>query len=181
MHQMTSNKAKERAKCVRNHDMEIFSTFLALCEWNSPVTSGFPSYKGPIMQRFDVFFVVNVLNLTVLQCVNSDLGIPVVVVAQRHPPQLMQHSLGKASSLPIPIEQKLKHEYTLRLRQDGRHFPENIFKCIFFQLTPAVVLIMAWRHTGNKPLSDPMMVSLSMHICVTRPQGVKSFFGITPA
>ena len=31
---------------------------------------------------------------------------------------------------------------------------------------------MAWRRPGDKPLSEPMMVSLPMHICVTRPQWV---------
>ena len=34
----------------------------------------------------------------------------------------------------------------------------------------ALVQIMAWRRVGDKPLSEPMMVSLLMHICVTRPQ-----------
>ena len=38
---------------------------------------------------------------------------------------------------------------------------------------PALVQIMAWRRPGNKPLSEPMMVSLLMHICVIRPQWVK--------
>ena len=38
--------------------------------------------------------------------------------------------------------------------------------------TPALVQIMAWRRPGDKPLSEPMMVSLLMHICVTRPQWV---------
>ena len=28
---------------------------------------------------------------------------------------------------------------------------------------------MAWRRPGDKPLSEPMLVSLLMHICVTRP------------
>ena len=37
---------------------------------------------------------------------------------------------------------------------------------------PALVQIMAWRRPGDKPLSEPMMVSLLMHICVTRPQWV---------
>ena len=32
---------------------------------------------------------------------------------------------------------------------------------------------MAWRRPGDKPLSEPMMVSLLTHICVTRPQWVK--------
>ena len=37
---------------------------------------------------------------------------------------------------------------------------------------PALVQIIAWRQPGDKPLSEPMMVSLLMHICVTRPQWV---------
>ena len=35
---------------------------------------------------------------------------------------------------------------------------------------PALVQIMAWRRPGDKPLSEPMLVSLPTHICVTRPQ-----------
>ena len=81
---------------------------------------------------------------------------------------------------------------TLGLRQNGRHFPGNIFKCIFLnenvkisikismQFVPkgpinyitTLVQIMAWFREGNKPLSEPMMVSLLTHICVTRPQWV---------
>ena len=90
----------------------------------------------------------------------------------------------------------MKHTYiletavnTLRPRQNGRHFPDDIFKCIFFNENasisikikkfvpkgsisniPALVQIMAWRRPGDKPLSEPMMVSLLTHICVTRPQ-----------
>ena len=29
---------------------------------------------------------------------------------------------------------------------------------------PALVQIMAWRRSGDKPLSEPMMVSLQTHI-----------------
>ena len=82
---------------------------------------------------------------------------------------------------------------TLRPRQNGRHFADDIFKCIFLNENvwipieislkfvpkgpitniPALVQIMAWRRPGDKPLSEPMMVSLATHICVTRPQWVK--------
>ena len=82
---------------------------------------------------------------------------------------------------------------TLRPRQNGRHFADAIFKCIFvneyvwipiknsLKFVPkgpinnmaALVQIMAWRRAGDKPLSEPMMVSLRTHICVTRPQWVK--------
>ena len=87
------------------------------------------------------------------------------------------------------------HIKTLRPRQDGCQFPDDIFKCIFINENiwilieislkfvpkgpinkiPAFVQIMAWRHSGDKPLSEPMMFSLQMHICVTRPQWVKAW------
>ena len=82
---------------------------------------------------------------------------------------------------------------TLRLRQNGRHFADDNFKCIFFNNNvwisikislkfvrkapinniTTLVQVMAWRRPGDKPLFEPMMVSLLMHICVTRPQWVK--------
>ena len=82
---------------------------------------------------------------------------------------------------------------TLRPRQNGRLFQDDISKCIFWNeitrislqisLTfvpevrinniPALVQIMAWRRPGAKPLSEPMMVSLLTHTWVTRPQWVK--------
>ena len=81
---------------------------------------------------------------------------------------------------------------TLRPRQNGRYFPDDILKCIFLNenvwilimillkfvlKSPisnilALVQIMAWCRPGNKPLSEPVMVSLLVHICITRPQWV---------
>ena len=82
---------------------------------------------------------------------------------------------------------------TLGPRQNGRHFADDICKCIFLKENisiaikislkfvpkgpinniPALIQIMAWRRPGDKPLSEPLMVSLQTHICVTRPQWVK--------
>ena len=39
---------------------------------------------------------------------------------------------------------------------------------------PALVQIMAWRWPGDMPLSEPMMVRLLTHICVTRSQWVNA-------
>ena len=39
---------------------------------------------------------------------------------------------------------------------------------------PSLVQIMAWRRPGDKPLSEPMMVSLLAHTCITRPQWVNA-------
>ena len=81
---------------------------------------------------------------------------------------------------------------TLTPRQNGRHFTDDIIKCIFLNESvwisikislkcvprgpidniPALVQIMAWRRLGDKSLSEPMMVRLPTHICVTRPQWV---------
>ena len=81
---------------------------------------------------------------------------------------------------------------TLRPRQNGCLFADDIFTCIFLNekvwisinislkfvpkgqinYIPVLVQIMAWRQPGDKPLSEPMMFSLLTHICVTRPQWV---------
>ena len=88
----------------------------------------------------------------------------------------------------------------LRPRRNEQHFADDIFKRIFFNENvffdqnvwisikislkfvpkgpinkiPALVHIMAWRRSGDKPLSEPMMVSLPTHICVTPPQWVNT-------
>ena len=66
---------------------------------------------------------------------------------------------------------------TLRPRQNGRHFADGTFKHIFLNENvriaieislkfvpkgpinniPALVQIMAWRRSRDKPLSEPMM------------------------
>ena len=83
---------------------------------------------------------------------------------------------------------------TLRPRQNGRHCANDTFKTIFMNEDvwnfieislkfvpkgpidniPAFVWIMAWRRPGAKPLSEPMVVRLPTHICVTGPQWVKA-------
>ena len=84
---------------------------------------------------------------------------------------------------------------TLRPIQNGRNFADDTFKHIFLKENvrisikislkfvpslspidniPALFQVMAWRRPGDKPLSEAMMVSLLTHICVTRPQWIKS-------
>ena len=67
---------------------------------------------------------------------------------------------------------------TLRPRQNGRQFPDDILKWIFLNENdwisieislkfvpkgqinniPALVQMMAWRRIGDKPLSEPMLI-----------------------
>ena len=48
----------------------------------------------------------------------------------------------------------------------------NFIPKILINNIAVLVQIMAWRWPGEKPLSEPMMARLLMHICVTRPQWV---------
>ena len=88
--------------------------------------------------------------------------------------------------------------HTLGRRQDGRHFSDDIFKWILLNeivlissrislkvvprgpinIIPSLVQITAWRRPGDKPLSEPMMVSLLANICVTRLQWINCNGGI---
>ena len=84
----------------------------------------------------------------------------------------------------------------------AHQFSDDIFKCIFLKKDilisikislksvpkvpinkiPSLVQIMAWCPLGNKPLSEPMLVSLVMHLCVTWPKWVKQSAGtVLPA
>ena len=73
---------------------------------------------------------------------------------------------------------------SLRPRRNGRYNADDIFKCIFLNENvwiptkislkfvpkdpinniPALVQIMAWRRSGDKPLSEPMTVSLLIYV-----------------
>ena len=108
----------------------------------------------------------------------------------------MNYEKERKTSFRLYIESSgIGLDYTLNSlspRQDGRHFADDIFTSIFFNgncyilikfslkyvrkgpidNNPALVQIMAWRRSGDKPLSEPMLISLPTHICVTRPQWV---------
>ena len=82
---------------------------------------------------------------------------------------------------------------TLMPRQNGRHCPDDIFKCTFLKENvriainisldfvpkspinniPGLVEIIAWHRTGDRALYEPMMARLPTHICLTRPQWVE--------
>ena len=111
-----------------------------------------------------------------------------------------QHQAGRWPQIYGYQSHQLTSSLSLRLntlspRQNGRLFADDIFKYIFLNENvwisikislkfvpkgwinniPALVSIMAWRCPGDKPLSEPMMVGLLTHICVTRPQWVNTF------
>ena len=87
---------------------------------------------------------------------------------------------GRRGLICCTIRQKkdyLQSLNTLRPRQNGRHFPDDIFKWIFLNEyvwisinislkfvprgpinnIPTLVQVMAWRRPGHRPLSEPIM------------------------
>ena len=77
---------------------------------------------------------------------------------------------------------------TFRQRQNGRHFPDDIIKCIFLnenvwipikislKFVPKgpvknirpLVQIMAWCQPGDMPLYELILVNLLTNMCITR-------------
>ena len=123
---------------------------------------------------------------------NSFAGYEILI---RHFDHRNDKNVSSVSHLRILILDLLN---TLRPRQNGRHFPDDIFKWIFLNENvwisinislkyvprgpinniPTLVQVMAWRRPGDKPLSEPMMVRLPTHICITRPHWVLTDAGL---
>ena len=92
--------------------------------------------------------------------------------------------LIRHNSKLLPRFCKISWDQHIEAKKNGCHFTDNTFKCIFLNENvgdsikislkfvrkspvdniPALGQIMAWCRPGNKPLSEPMMVTLPMHI-----------------
>ena len=112
-------------------------------------------------------------------------------------PQYQFQSLVRSAAASLPnLGDRMQKSYTsyheelntLRPNQNGRHFPDNSFRCIFLNENvwisikislkfvpkgpiannPALVQIIAWRRTGDKPLSEPILINPLVHICSTK-------------
>ena len=108
----------------------------------------------------------------------------------------MQSSVISRTNFIVYTDGKVWGINTLRPRLNGSRFADDTFKRIFLNENvlisiktsvkcvlecsinniPALVQEMAWCRPGAKPLSEPMIVRLSMRICDTRPQWVNGRF-----
>ena len=134
------------------------------------------SINGSCACNYDNIFYTSVKNFTALHKVIIRLVISINPVSHRH-----THPCQSCTAIN-----------TSRPRLNGHHFQDDIFRCIFLNENvwisinislefvpegpinniPAMIQIMAWRRPEDKALSDPMMIKLLTHVCVTRPQWV---------
>ena len=128
--------------------MEPFSALLALCAGNSPVTGVELTWKW---QHFSIFLASKSV--------------------QKELTHWGRDKMDAISQTPFSSEFSWMKMFDFRSKFHW-FVPKGLINNI-----PAFVQIMAWRRPGDKPLSEPMMVILSTHICVTRPQWVKTPHG----
>ena len=75
---------------------------------------------------------------------------------------------------------------TLGLGQNGRHFPDDIFKCILLNENIWISIEISLKFVLRGPFNNIpalvqiMMFSLLTHICVTQPQWVKTWTYLKP-
>ena len=173
-HQPNDCLLKRLFGCISKKTSKLRVT--GLCVGNSPVTVEFPAQSACNAENGSIWWRHHVLAQYMTKALKR------------------RHGKHTVSKLPIRQQDIISQEpiNTLRPRQNGRHFPDDIFKWIFLNDNilfptkislkfvprgpinniPALVQIMADRLGGAKPLSEPMMVSLPTLICVTRPQWV---------
>ena len=165
------------------HDTETLSTLLALCEGNPPVTGRYLSQR-PVMQTFDVFFVVclnksldkqlpvnqDAMTLMWLRCDKNSSSLScrsldrLFLIMQYH--INLSHQPCKRIQtlyyvgpwiLDFPSGNAIKHQ------RPGDHIcigvnsftPSAAYMCQWIR--SAMFQIMACRLCGAKPLSEPML------------------------
>ena len=171
--------------------LEVFFSSLFVLQWNWIILQ----CSGGILLLYPVFswwwISMTAISAVLILCVkNHQNSLSLIKI---HSDQDIDkwlyawfHMWCNHSSMPIIN--------TLRPRLNGRHFVDDVLKCIFLNENvwillkislefvpkgpinniPSLVQVMAWRRPGDKPLSEPMMVSLLTHICVARSQWVNN-------
>ena len=176
--------------------MKTFSALLAICAGISPVPDEFLTQR-PVTRSFDVLFDLRPNKRLSKKSWGLWFETPSRPLwRHRNGACRLEDISGAPLLIPLTLVkslQPIRRLTHIKAEKNGRHFADYIFKCIFLNENvwislkislkcvpevrinniPALVQIMAWRRPGDKSLSEPMMVSLLAHTCVTRPQWVK--------
>ena len=157
--------------------------------WVSKLTIiGSDNGLSPDRRQAIIWTNAGILSIDLLGTKLSEISIAIHIFIQENASENVVWKMAAILSRPQCVN-------TLRPRQNGHHFMDNIFKCIFLnenililiQISlkfipkvpinniPALVQIIAWRRPGDKPLYELMMIILLTHICVTLPQWDKDY------
>ena len=162
---------------------------LVLC--NTHLTLWFPLLKGKTLP-YDLLKISKPWHLTLGHCFCSHIRRAAQQECCRYACRISeQHDHWNTECQGFEISRDLVIGIlpfkTLRPIQDGRHFADDIFKCIFLnentwisgnislkfvpkgQINNIPALV---RQAGDKLLSEPIIVSLLRHVYVNRPQWV---------
>ena len=161
-------------------DVMTWKQILALCEGNPPVTGGFPSQWDSIVAGLShaagsggIMWRCHDMETNTGPLWGESTG------DQWIPLTMGQYSL-LWRILRFDVSCVVSH-HRLRLRQNRRRFADNNFKCIFLNENIQTLINMSLKSipkgrintilalVSTKPLSEPMMISLRTHICVTGP------------
>ena len=179
--------------CCLCHDGAIIWTHFS-CYWPF-VTGEFPRQR-PVTRSLDVFFDLRLNKRLSKQSWGLSLWHHCNVRAYFVPMLYSVALKGRCLRNNKAVSKTNRVQYQLKVIspwKNGSHFADDIFECIFLNENawisikiplkfvpkgpvhnnPALVQIIAWCRAGDKPLSEPVMVSLLTHICVTWPQWVK--------
>ena len=142
-----------------------------------------PKFRVYLLQTRTLFLLINT-GYVIAWCRTGDLPLPAQLTTRfTGAPMRDEASMWNLiwfleQNIFRKVVCKMLSINPLRPRQNGRHFADDIFKCIFLNENvwipikismkfvskgpinsiPALVQIMAWRRPGDKPLSEPMMV-----------------------
>ena len=159
--------------------METFSTLLDICVGNLPVADEFPAQR-PVTRNCDVFFDLHPNKRSSKQPWGWWFETP----ARSSCNVVMKSITSNCHFRSIEICVVIQFNDSDKINfnscspgQNGRHFANDIFKCTFVNKnvliskknwlkivlkgpidnTTALVQIIAWRRSGDKPLSEPIM------------------------
>ena len=143
----------------------------------------FWNYNYLVLSSILIVFAF-IQNATGLYICSGNSLIQPATIHKSHQIQNVKLTCGKklTQCLQWLIDHSIDCFNTLRPRQNDLHFAGDIFKCILFNKTlfkilpkfvpegpiyniPALVRMMAWHPTGDKPLSEPL-TALSTDACM---------------
>ena len=150
-----------------------------LCAGNSPVTGEFPAKKASNAEDVSIWWRHHVKTFSSQKCSFWLLFYGVLLTS------LLWRCI---SWVLVRIGLNL-----LRPRQNGLHFADDIFKCIFFNENLGILIKISLKFVPEGPMNNLITLvwmmtlsrkatshylkqwwhSLQIHICVTRPQWVK--------